>query len=149
VDGDLAGYVAVTRLQRTYGDVCTRRAWAELPALCTPDSVFTFRFGGGAPAELSGAAGLQQFGAGAVERFSFYQYIVLNTVVSIAGNRADARLGVLEIGVDRESGEWLEFYGHYDDVCTQVDGTWRFARRDYRLTARRAAHDVVVVAPPG
>ena len=149
MDEDAAAYLEITRLQRTYGDVCTRRAWDELADLCAPDARFSFDFGVGAPVELLGPSALTQFGAGAVERFSFYQYVVLNAVVTAeTPTAAHGRVDVLEIGVDDATGQWQEFYGRYLDEYVRLDRAWRFARRQYGVTARRTDAGVDVFPGP-
>ena len=34
-------------------------------------------------------------------------------------------------------GQWLEYYGAYDDEYAFTDGRWKFARRDFRVQATR------------
>ena len=43
----------------------------------------------------------------------------------------------LEVAEDRESGEWVEFYGTYQDEYAVHEGTWRFASRHYQTYGRR------------
>ena len=72
------------------------------------------------------------------QRFAFYEYIPLNFVVTIASDdTASGRSYSLEVAEDRESGEWFEFYGTYQDEYTVFEGTWRFASRRYQTYGRR------------
>ena len=45
----------------------------------------------------------------------------------------------LEVAEDRDSGDWINFYGVYEDEYAVLDGAWRFARRRYRTFGRRRA----------
>ncbi|UGQ12559.1 nuclear transport factor 2 family protein [Yinghuangia sp. ASG 101] len=144
---DTHAYIAITRLQGAYGDISVRRAWAEeLAPLCARQATFTYDFGAAGTVELRGADQLGAFGAKALERFSFYQYIPVNTAVVVDDERtAHGRFYVLEAGQDRATGEWTEFHGVYHDDYVVEDGAWRFAGRQYRTLARRVgAHTVEV-----
>ena len=138
VQDDTLAYIAITRLQQAYGDVSTRRAWAEMTALTTADAVFSYDFGTGDIIELRGASALCEFGARVLQRFSFYQYVPVNTVVDVgADGTAHGRFYVLEVGQERETGDWLDVFGLYHDDYVFEAGTWRFARRQYQVLARR------------
>jgi len=138
MDDDAIAYLAIQRLQRAYADISTRNAWDEAASLATPDAKFTFDTRSGTVFEINGPEEFAAFGAQMNERFSFYEYIPLNFVVTIRNDgTARGRSYSLEFAEDSETGNWNEFFGVYDDEYTVVDGTWRFARRHYRTYGRR------------
>jgi SnoaL-like domain len=140
---DSRAYLAVMRLQRAYGDISTRRAWNELPSLATPDAQFVFDTRSGRVFEIDGAAAFVEFGARMTASFTFYEYIPLNFVVNFGpGSSARGRSYSLEVAEDRDSGDWLSFYGIYDDEYAMFEGAWRFARRRYRTFGRRRAEQL-------
>jgi hypothetical protein len=137
-DDDALIYLALLRLQRSYADIATRRAWSEITSLATPDARFSFDTRSGRVVEVTGAAALGEFGARATERFSFYEYLPLNAVVTIdTPTTARGRAYSLEVGEDRDTREWINFYGLYHDDYVRFDGTWRFSRRQYQTLGRR------------
>ena len=88
--------------------------------------------------EIEGPVEFGAFGAKANARFAFYEYIPLNFVVTIGSdNTARGRSYSLEVAEDRESGEWVEFYGTYQDEYAVYEGSWRFAGRHYQTYGRR------------
>jgi hypothetical protein len=138
VDVDALAYLAILRLQRAYADVATRRAWSEVAALITPDARLSFDTRTGRVIEMTGAKAFAEFGARATERFSFYEYVPLNTVVTIAADgTARGRSYSLEVGEERDTRAWINFYGFYHDEYALFEGSWRFARRRYQTLARR------------
>jgi hypothetical protein len=140
MNDDALAYLAITRLQRAYADMATRRAWEELASLATPDARFTFDTRSGKVFEVEGAAALGEFGARMTEHFTFYAYIPLNFAVAIGTDgTARGRSYSLEVAEDRDTGDWIEFYGVYRDEYALFEGTWRFARRHYRTFGRRTA----------
>jgi hypothetical protein len=54
------------------------------------------------------------------------------------GDRRRGRSYSLEIGEDRSSAGWVQFYGSYRDEYARFEGAWRFARRQYQTLARGA-----------
>jgi SnoaL-like domain len=139
VDDDALAYLAIVRLQHAYADIATRRAWPEITSLAIPDARFSFDTRSGRVIEVVGAAAFGEFGAKSVGRFSFYQYLPLNAVVTLSGaGAARGRAYSLEVGEDRETGEWVNFYGLYHDDYARLDGGWRFARRQYQTLGRRS-----------
>jgi hypothetical protein len=131
-------YVAITRLHDTYADITTRRAWDELASITTTDARFSYDMHAGDPIELVGGAALADFGRQVTERFSFYQYIPLNTAVEATGEgTARGRFYSLEIARDRSSEELTHFYGLYHDHYVCCDDRWVFASRDYQTLARQ------------
>jgi SnoaL-like domain len=138
MDRELLAHVAITRLQGRYADIASRQAWSEVQSIVLPDATFSFDLGAGDVLAFVGPDELAAFGARACERFTFYQYIPLNTVVSLTSkHRASGRSYALEVGVDKANGEWTEFYGLYDDDYAVDHGEWRFARRHFHTLARR------------
>src|SRR5262245_46366595 len=135
---DALAYLAITRLQNSYADIATRMAWSEMRTIATPDARFTFDLRGGEPRVFDGPEALGEFGASGAAQFGFYNYLPLNTVVDVTSeSQATGRFYSLEVGVDRASGTWLEFYGLYDDVYACEDGSWLFASRRFRTIALR------------
>ena len=60
---------------------------------------------------------------------------------------ATGRFYALEIGVERYSGDWVEFFGGYDDLYELRDGRWLYARRAFRTLARRTGGRTFVPGP--
>jgi SnoaL-like domain len=140
MNDDTCAYLGIMRLQRAYADISTRRAWAEVPSLATPDAQFVFDTRSGQVFEVNGTAAYAEFGAKMTEAFSFYEYIPVNFVVSIdPEGTAQGRTFSLEVAEERETGDWLDFYGLYQDSYMLLEGNWRFTRRHYRTLGRRRA----------
>jgi hypothetical protein len=138
VEEDALAYLAIMRLHRAYADIATRQAWPEITSLAIPDARFSFDMRSGGVIEVVGAKAFGEFGAKSIDRFSFYEYIPLNTVMTIQGNgTARGRSYSLEVGEQRDTREWINYYGLYHDDYVRFDGTWRFARRQYQTLARR------------
>ncbi len=138
MDDDSVAYLAITRLQRRYADVATRRAWTEMADLARDDARFSFELVTGQSLEFVGPAALAEFGAQATAQFSFYEYIPLNTVVTVTSDTtATGTFYSLEIGVDATSAVWTEFYGRYEDVYAMDAGRWWFARRAFQVLTTR------------
>jgi len=89
-DQELLDYVAVCRLQAAYADAVTRRAWAELGELFLPDAPVKVDTVTSAPYEFVGAQGIGGFIAGAIDRFEFFELVILNVHVLPAEVGADA-----------------------------------------------------------
>lgn len=52
---------------------------------------------------------------------------------------ARGRSYLLEVAEDRQTHDWIEVYGLYDDEYARPDDTWLFSRREYRALGRRTA----------
>ena len=137
MDNASDAYIAITRLQATYADVVTRRAWAELEPLFVPDAPIRIDSVTRPVVDVVGASGLAEFVAPAVERFEFFEFVILNTVIDIDDDTASGRLYMVEVRQDRETHEWSNAFGLYNDDYVVHEGRWRFAQRHYRSMARR------------
>ena len=138
MDDDAIAYLSIARLLRSYADIATRQAWDEVASLATPDARFSFDTHSGQVFEFEGPVEFGAFGARMNQRFTFYEFIPLNFVVTFGtGATARGRSYSLEVAEDRETGDWTEFYGMYQDEYAVFEDTWRFARRHYQTYGRR------------
>lgn len=151
---ETVAYTALRRLQNRYADIVTRRAWDELAEIMTPDcevvvdtmdSQFTF-----ADPRETGV-----FIARQLEQFSFFQFVVLNTVmkIDVANGSAGARMYMHEMRQGAGDGRRTDAYGVYHDRFERDrTGRWWFANRRYRSFSRtasaEAAFDQEVFAVP-
>ena len=136
-------YVAITRLQNAYADVVTRRAWPELASLFLPDAVVRVDTVTAEPIEMLGPAQLGEFIGGSIDKFEYFQFIILNSHIELDDEAAaKARVFISELRQERESGHWSQVFGLYQDRYRKVDGRWLFARRDYNSLARTARNQV-------
>ena len=149
---DALDYLAITRLQANYGDAVTRQAWDELVPMFLPDCPIRLDLRGGTTVEKIGPEAISSMIASAIERFEFFAFTIQNAVVDVATNGVDAtgRLYICELRQERDGHRWTTAYGLYRDTYRKVDGSWRFAARDYSSLARTAAHGGMEVFPiPG
>ena len=132
-------YIAVRRLQNTYADIVTRRAWAELPSIMDPGCTLSLDLGD-RTRELRGPGEIAEFISGALERFSFFEFVVLNSVVdvNVPDRSATSRLYMTELRQNVSDGRRTNAFGVYHDAMSCEDGTWRFLRRHYASYSRTA-----------
>jgi hypothetical protein len=135
-------YVAITRLQSAYADVVNRRAWPELSGLFLPDTPVRVDTVTNPAIDLVGPGALGEFIGGAIERFEFFEFVVLNTTVDIDGDTATARVFMCELRQERDSGRFTRAFGVYHDDYRRVDDRWWFAARRYQSLARSGRGEV-------
>ena len=133
-------YVALQRLQSRYADAVTRRAWDELAGMVRPDCpiVVDVRH---RQFKLTGPAQYGEFIARQIERFSLFEFVLLNTVmrIDVPEGVAAARVYMQEIRQNVSDGRRTDAYGVYHDRLERDDeGRWWFAKRHYRSFARTA-----------
>src|SRR4051794_37461650 len=75
--------VAIHRVLAAYADVASRRAWAELRELFRPDAVVQVDRRAGEPRRLAGPDEVGEFIGSAIERFAFFEFVVLNARVEL------------------------------------------------------------------
>ena len=133
-------YVELHRLESRYADVVTRRAWDELADFVRADcpivvDVRHTKF------ELTGPTEYGEFIDRAIQRFSLFEFVLLNMVFRIDAERgvAAARVYMQEVRQNVSDGCRTDAYGVYHDRLERSDdGRWWFARRHYRSFARTA-----------
>ncbi|HZJ27942.1 MAG TPA: nuclear transport factor 2 family protein [Acidimicrobiia bacterium] len=134
-------YVALRRLQNRYGDIVTRRAWPELHEIMRPTCTLALDLGDAA-GQLDGPGAIGDFIGGQLEQFSFFEFVILNTVVEInrAVGTAGARMYIQELRQNVTDGRRTNAFGVYHDhVERDADGRWWFARRRYGSFSRTQA----------
>jgi hypothetical protein len=143
MDTELAAYLGITRLQSAYADVVTRRAWDELGALFQTDAAIHIDTVTGDVLHFTGPDEFGAFVAGSIERFEFFEFVILNTVVDVQdGPAATGRMWMVELRQDRATGAWSNAFGVYQDSYALTEGTWRFAERHYQSLARTGRAEV-------
>jgi len=135
-------YVALTRLQSAYADVVNRRAWPELEQLFLPGAPVRVDTVTNPVIDVTGPAELGAFIGGAIERFEFFEFVVLNMTVEIDGDAARGRVYMCELRQERECGRFTRAFGLYRDGYRRVDGRWWFAGRRYQSLARNGRGEV-------
>ncbi len=143
---DQDSYIALRRLQNRYADLVTRKAWSELEEIFRPDCSLHLELGDRSASYL-GPAKIGRFIADSIERFSFFHFVILNTVMEIdeGAGRAAARMYMHELRLEAESGRRTDAYGVYHDLFDRDEsGRWWFARRQYGSFSRTAAADDAV-----
>jgi hypothetical protein len=141
LDRETVDHIAITRLQAAYADLVNRRAWDELDRLFLPGAPITIDTVTRPVLELSGPAEFAAFVGPAVERFEFFEFVVLTSHVTIDGDGASARLWMCEQRQGAANGQFSTAYGLYRDDYRRTDGGWRFARRRYRSLARTGRNE--------
>lgn len=133
---------AIDALQRAYADAVTRRDWPALTELFLPEATVSLDLVDRPGRELVGPAALGEFVGGAIDRFSFFQFVILNSHVDLwpGGDHdaATARIFMCELRVTagQVPATRSEAYGLYCDAYARVDGRWWIAGRRYRSMAR-------------
>lgn len=131
----------IDRLHRAYADVITRRAWPELGEIIRPDTPIRIDLRDRVIA-VEGPVEFTEFVAPAVERFDFFEFSVLNSVIvaDADAGTATARLYMQELRHGAPAGRYSDAFGVYHDRFERdADGRWWFAFRCYRTFARTAA----------
>ncbi len=140
--GSADDYLAVRRLQDSYADVVTRRAWPELGDLFLPDAVVEVDTRTNEPLRFEGPDALGTFIGGAIERFEFFEFVILNSLIALApqgdADAATARVYMCELRTDRETGRWINAFGVYHDRYRHHDDRWWFEHRRYHSLGRDA-----------
>lgn len=147
---DALDYLAIARLQAAYGDAVTRRAWDEVRSMFTPDCVLRLDLRSGAAKQFAGVEAIAAFLAASLERFEFFAFTLLNSVVDVDAGcvEATARLYIRELRQERDGHRWSTAVGLYRDAYRKDAGRWRFAARGYSSLARTSPDGTGMVVFP-
>ena len=74
--------------------------------------------------ELSGPEAVGTFIGEAIARFEFFEFVILNAVVTIDGDHATGRIFMCELRQDRETGQFSRAFGRYDDTYVRAGDRW-------------------------
>ena len=144
---ETADRVAIDALQRAYADGVNRRDWAAVRSLFRPDATLSLDLGDRPGRALAGPQAITDFIGPAMQRFTFFQFVILNSHVELwpgdDTNVATARITMCELRV--ADGARTDSFGLYEDTYVRTEDGWRFAARRYRSLARFAGSDVTVL----
>lgn len=151
MSSDTDDVVALWRLQAAYADIVTRRAWGDLHDIFLADTKVHIDTVTGPVREVVGPDEFGSFVAGAIERFDYFAFVILNTVVEVdqPPDGARGRFFMTEIRHETAIDAWHNAYGVYQDRYVRLDGRWWIAERHYRSMARTGPEPAVVGLPPG
>ncbi|HUJ66587.1 MAG TPA: nuclear transport factor 2 family protein [Acidimicrobiales bacterium] len=142
---EMADFVAIQRLQASYADIVTRRAWVELKQIFLPDITLQIDKRDGAPLLFRTPEAIGDFIRTSIEQFDFFEFVILNSVVDLGSPdpaRATARMYMVELRQSRDSGRRSNAFGLYRDTFVKQDEEWWFEARGYRSAARTAAREL-------
>ncbi|MEZ4281532.1 MAG: nuclear transport factor 2 family protein [Myxococcota bacterium] len=146
----LMSHTAIQRLHTAYADCVNRRAFGALSELFLADALIELTPLRPPRIELRGPEALGDFIARAVERFDFFQFVVLNAHFAPGPDdrSADGRVFMCEYRREHASSNWTQVFGVYHDRYREVEGRWWFARRTFHPLASQGSDDVVFPVPP-
>ena len=138
-------HVAIDRLQRAYADLVNRRSWDELDGVFASELRITLELVTRTAVELCGADEFAAFIGPAMDRFGFFEFVILNSHIELwpDGDRdtATARIFMCELRTGPEGGERTEAFGLYRDRYVRTAAGWRIAARHYRSLAHFPSGD--------
>ena len=146
---ETASYIAIQRLLAGYADAVNRRAWSEFSELFLEDAKIDITPSKPPPLELVGPEALGRFIDGAIERFEFFQFVFLNSRLSIRLDEETARGRnfMCEYRQDKSSGLWTQVFGVYHDRYRRIEGRWWFEQRTFNALASQGGDNRVFGFP--
>jgi hypothetical protein len=149
----LIDHSGIDRLQRAYADGVSMRDWDAVRGLFLPDATISLDLVTRPAVELQGPDALVGFVSGALEKFSFFEFVILNSHIELRPadrSVASARVFMCELRQDHGARKRNDSYGLYRDTYRKTDedgfGGWRFATRWYRSMARYPSGEVFPLA---
>ncbi len=140
---------SIDQLQRAYADGVCMRDWDQVGGLFLPDATISLDLVTRPAVELVGPGAVVDFVSTALERFAFFQFVILNSHIELSASdplAAKARIHMCELRQDLGARKRNDSYGLYRDTYRKTDaegyGGWRFATRWYRSLARYPSGDV-------
>ncbi|MEE9414805.1 MAG: nuclear transport factor 2 family protein [Acidimicrobiales bacterium] len=135
-------YIAIRRLQNRYADLVTRRAWSELDDVMAPSCTVDLELHD-RQFQFAGPVDFATFVAKSLEQFSFFEFVVLNTIIDVDHDAgiARARMWMVELRQNVADGRRSNTFGVYHDRMELVDDKWLFTSRRYSSLSRSAPAD--------
>jgi hypothetical protein len=140
---------AIDQLQRAYADGVSMRDWEQVRGLFVPDATVSLDLVTRPAVELAGPDALVEFVSGALERFPFFQFVILTSHIELSAvdaRAAKARIHMCELRQEHGARKRNDSYGLYRDTYRKTGGEgyggWRFATRWYRSLARYPAGEI-------
>jgi uncharacterized protein (TIGR02246 family) len=129
-EGSLEARLAIRELNDEYGDAVMRRDEAAWLRTWADNAVWSMR-----GREIIGKPAIGETWRRAMERFRNVGFFASLRAVRVDGDRALARVHILEIQTDLEGATRLQL-GEYEDELVAVGGRWLFLKRSFtRLSA--------------
>ena len=145
----LLDHAAIDRLQRAYADGVSMRDWDQVRGLFLPEATISLDLVTRPAVELRGPEALADFVSTALDRFAFFQFVILNSHIEPSAtdlSAAKARIHMCELRQEHGARKRNDSYGLYRDTYRKTDqegyGGWRFATRWYRSLARFPSGEV-------
>jgi hypothetical protein len=143
----MADFLAIQRLQASYADIVTRRAWEELKQIFLADVTLQLDKRDGTPLVIQTPEAIGDFIRTSIEQFDFFEFVILNSVVDLGSpdpRRATARMYIAELRHSRDNGGRTNAFGLYRDKFVKHGDEWWFEARSYRSAARTSARELDV-----
>ncbi len=146
-------FIAIQRVHSAYADIVTRRAWDELTTIMLSSCSLTLNLGD-RTMSIDGPTSIGAFIGEQLEQFSFFEFIILNSVAHIDedGSRAGARMYMQEARQNVSDGRRTDAFGVYHDRLEKHDGKWLLAKRIYgsysRTIVQRPENEQIVFPLP-
>lgn len=133
-------YLEIRRVQNRYADIVTRRAWPELHEIMEPACRLSLNLGD-SRMSFDGPGAIGDFIGEQLEQFSFFEFVILNTVMDIdsGSGEAAARMYMQELRQNVSDGRRTNAFGVYHDRFRRHDGCWWIAERRYGSFSRTVA----------
>jgi len=132
-------WVAIRRLHARYADAVNRRAWSEFGELFLPDCLVRVEMPRQEPVDALGPAALGTFIERAVQRFDYFQFVVLEARIEFPRDAPDdealGRIYMVELRQDAKTGQETKAFGLYQDRYRRAPDGWRFAARRFQPTS--------------
>ncbi len=146
---EMASFQAIQRLLSAYADIANRRAWGELSELFLDDARIEVTPLQRPPLELTGPDSLGLFIAKAIERFEFFQFVLLNSRLEIRleEDSARGRNFICEYRREKTSAKWTQVFGVYHDRYRRIEGRWWFEHRTFNPLAATGSDNLVFEIP--
>jgi len=122
---------AIRRLVAFYSDAVTHLDATRAAAVYTDDGCI-FIAGTGIVGRSAIEEGMRQ----TFSAFALLQLIAHAGLITLDGDRANARWSTIELAVRRESTDLSCIFGRYEDELVRLPVGWRFKRRSFTLAGR-------------